>query len=123
MSLQPTTAVPRVVLLSSVRSTYGAQVLRSAMKAQLNVVAIIIEATRSRGGWRRVWRYIRKRRIPSILFRGGEVLIDRFLQRWQGSPELQTIETAAAASGIPLEKVANLKDADAHAIIASYDPA
>jgi len=112
-----------VVILTSFHSTYGAQVLRSALRAKMNVGAVIVEATPSRGSWKQIYYYLRKGRLFSVLVRVCEVMVlalDDLLHRRK---RLEWVEEAAAATGVSIECVGSLNHKDAHTVIRSYKPA
>jgi SAM-dependent methyltransferase/folate-dependent phosphoribosylglycinamide formyltransferase PurN len=112
-----------VVVLTSLHSTYGAQVLRSALRAKMNVVAVIVQATRSRGSWKRIYRYLRRGRLLSVVVRACEVTVHALDDRLHGRKRLEQVEEAVAASGVTVERVSSLNDENAHAVIRRHKPA
>ncbi|MBI3732696.1 MAG: glycosyltransferase [Chloroflexi bacterium] len=112
----------RVVLLSSRKSTYGAQVLRAAQKAGLPITAVIVEETVSRGGWKRFGLYLKRYGAIAVVFRTIEHRISEIGRKFKGERPLETIEQAAAATGVALENVSSLNSAEAHDHIRRWRP-
>ena len=109
----------KILLLSSRRSAYGAQVLEAARRASLEIAGAVIEEQPSRGGWRRIWRYIRRHGLPAVLARGIELGLARIAGDFKTG---ETVEEAATRLQIPFQRLENLNMPAAQAVIARYGP-
>lgn len=112
----------KILLLSSRRSTYGAQILEAASELGIEIQAVIIENEPSRGGWRRVRRYIRKYGVASVVLRGIEVFIACVARARLRRKAQENAERAALRHGIPCHKVDSLNEPEAWSIIEQFKP-
>jgi len=115
-------APERVLILSSRGSAYGAQVLRAARAAGLNVVGVIIEDAYARGGWHRIKRSVRRYGWLAVLFRGFEVCCSRTVARLAARRRAETVEEAASECGVSCLMVASLNGKEARRAISAYRP-
>jgi folate-dependent phosphoribosylglycinamide formyltransferase PurN len=99
------------ILLTSIHSTYGAQIIQAARMINLDIQVVFIENVKARGGINRFRHYWRRYGPGAALWRAAEVSWFGCVKRFRGNHRLPTIEQVMQNEPGRIEVVTNLNDA------------